>query len=376
MTARNKLTVENTGIFQEYCIDRDLSSSSIRLYRLALDKYINFVGMNLEDLINEADEDQDKGLKTKKRRVTKYLRDFKIDLRLNNHSVNYTSQIMTMVRAFYYEHDIELPRQRRKTRKDRVPETFDDLPTMDEIRTIMGYANNTYRAIITVGLSSGMGGAEILSLTFRHYYDALGLTNYPQTMKELINIIADIDKPVLKWQINRVKTGKSYFTFTSPEASELIKNYLQELYRSHLDYDPKPEDQFFRNNNVPIGGQALRSMFRRYHDKSGNRTVNKTIIVRPHRLRKYFATTLEKNKMQHTATRYMMGHTIEKTTEAYFKADPKSIKDDYLEIVHQLMTDDTGKRLAEDPEKILAEIDDIKKRLLSRPLKIKNKVDF
>lgn len=60
--------------------------------------------------------------------------------------------------------------------------------------------------------------------------------------------------------------------------------------------------------------------------------------MRTHNLRKFFATTLEKNKVPHLTSRWLLGHTIDPTTDAYFKADPESLKPDYLEVVDQLTT--------------------------------------
>ncbi len=42
--------------------------------------------------------------------------------------------------------------------------------------------------------------------------------------------------------------------------------------------------------------------------------------------------------MPHLMTRWLLGHTIEGTTNAYFKADLESVREEYIEIVNKLST--------------------------------------
>ncbi len=40
--------------------------------------------------------------------------------------------------------------------------------------------------------------------------------------------------------------------------------------------------------------------------------------------------------MPHLMTRWLMGHKLDPTTSAYFKADPETLKEEYIQIVEQL----------------------------------------
>lgn len=375
MTSKNSIKVEDSEVFQDFVTDRNISPSTIRMYKLALNKYINFIGKDLDELIDEAEEDQDNGIKLRKRRVTKYLRDYTAYLDKLGYSNSYEAMMITSVRAVYLEHDITLRKNNRVVRSDKKDDGYETLPSLEEIRTSMEYANNTYRAIITLGLSSGMGGAEIMELTFKNYYKALGLKDYPSTMKQLIIKAEERDEKILKWNIRRVKTGKPYFTFSSPEAYQMILNYLHELYRTYLDFKPEPEDKFFRNNNVPLTGTALRSMFRRINKRAGFAPISKTAYIRPHRLRKIFGTTLEKHKFQHTATRFMMGHKTDRTTEAYFKADPEMLMEDYRAIMKHLMVTEGYSFISEDIDDLENRFAIVQRKLMEEKIKLKSKVD-
>lgn len=331
------MKVENDSLFQGMCSDRSLAESSIQRYRLVLQKYVDFNGMSLEELITEAEDDEDTIPRLRKRKITERLSKFKEYLNHEKNSDYYINHQMSLVRSFYFEFDIQLPRIRRsKTRKDKKQETIEDLPTMDDIRKSLERSNTTYKAIILLMLSSGMSRSEIPSLTFKHYYGAIKLEKYPKTLEELIDVVESMDTLVPYWRVERVKTGNNYFTFSSPEASDMILKYLKELHRACPDYIPKPEDTFFRPYNIPITPDSVSQMFKRINKRAGLRRNNGKLTVRPHLLRKVFSTTLEKNKFPHLQTRWLMGHSIDSTTAAYFKADPEAIKEDYIEIVNHL----------------------------------------
>ena len=55
---------------------------------------------------------------------------------------------------------------------------------MEDIKDILQYANPAFKAIMLLGVSSGMGRAEICSLTFKHFFDAYVLIH---TLKRLMN---------------------------------------------------------------------------------------------------------------------------------------------------------------------------------------------
>lgn len=336
---RFKHPVEYEPKFQQLIENRGHAEATIILYGLSLQKYSDFTKKTLEELISEADDEEDKGIRMRDCKLKKYLIEFKTYITEKGYSKNYVDNMMAMVKSFYTEYEIQLPRTfKRKSRKDKKHETFEDLPTMEDIRQVLNYANSAYKAIILLGISSGMSRAEFCSLTFKHFYDSIPLKKYPNSLTELIEELRKLDEIILLWHIERIKTGKPYFTFSSPESFEAIIDYLDELNRKYPDYIPLPEDTFFRTYNKPINPSAVTGMFIRINKRAGIRKVNNRILVRPHTLRKFFATTLEKNKIPHLMSRAMLGHTIDTTTSAYFKADPEAVKDEYIQIVNHLTT--------------------------------------
>lgn len=358
MSTKKSLNVEDDPIFEEFCNNRGLSERTRFIYTGNLQKYIDYTGMSLTDLLDEAEKEEDLNLRYRKRKINKYLNDFKLHLDSLDYSHAYKTQITTQVKAFYNEFDIQLPKSKyRKSRKSRKTETIDELPTMKEIKKFLNHCNSCYKAIVTLALSSGMGRAEIASLTFKHLYDALEIHPYPNTISEALEKITKKGNFIPTWNIKRVKTDNPYFTFSSPENLEMIIDYLDELTFKHPEFKPKPNDTLFRTLriNTPLRPKPISTAMHHINMEHGfrkktNDSGNNFYILYVHSLRKYFATTLEKNKVPHLVTRWLLGHSLDGTTGAYFKADPDTLKEDYLEVVNELSIKDIEVKSIDSPE--------------------------
>jgi len=363
MSEKYKSNIDNEPIFNEFCANRELSYNSTRLYKYALKKYSNFTNKTLEELIEEAEDEEEAGIRLRKREINKYLRNFKVSLDGSDLNESSKKHIILLVKAFYREFDIEIPKsKRRKLRKSTNAETIADLPTMEEIQLFMEHCNSVYKAIIVTGLSSGMSRAEIASLTFKNLFDAISLKPYPETLPELIDILKANTNLILFWNVKRIKTGNNYFTFSSPESLDRIIIYLEELCFRYPDFKPNPDDNLFRSipTNNPLSADTMGATFNYINTSHGFRRVNQRYVVRNHNLRKYFATTMEKNKVTHLAIRWMLGHTIDVVTNAYFKPDPEAVRQEYLKVVNELTTNKVQIKVINKYEEIKHDIDTLK----------------
>lgn len=383
MTNSTKHPVKNEPIFKKFCSKKEIQDRTIRNYVNSLQKYSDFTGMTLQELIDEAGEEEEQRVRMINRKISEYLDNFNEDLKnskpheriKNQKTINptYVKRIITQVRTFYKDNGIELPPTMRKGRRsDKKPETKDDLPTIQEISFFIDNCNITYKAIVVLGLSSGMSRAEIASLKFKHLYDGIGLEKYPKTLNEVIEALNNRKIEIPKWDIVRIKTNQPYFTFSSPESIDKIIDYLELLSTKHPDYTPKPEDTLLRTikGNKPVTDNAMSSMFNRKSQALEIRRINRRSVIRPHTLRKYFATTLESNKIPHLVTRRLMGHTIDNTTSAYFRPDPETMKEYYIDAIDQLTTNKVQ-------IKVIDRYEDVTKRMkdLENEIRIKDQID-
>ncbi len=130
--------IESEEKFKEFCVDRELKRSTRDNYKNALQKYSDFTNKTLEELIEEAEDEEDAGIRLKRRKINKYLRNFKLNLKESNLSESAIELILIQIRAFYRQNEIELPRNNRKgIGKAQRQETIDDLPKMEEIKRFM-----------------------------------------------------------------------------------------------------------------------------------------------------------------------------------------------------------------------------------------------
>ena len=339
----NSKSIKQHPDFLDFCKRRNLKSSTINRYVIALHKYSDLIDLDIDEMIEEAEEEEDLGLRLRKRKIRKHLIKFKEYLDNRKYSENYKIGTLSMVRAFYSEYDITLPKNfKRKARSDRKPLLFEDLPSMEEIKYILQYAKPVFRSMILLGVSSGMSTAELLSLTFDHLYDAMDLSEDSYNINELIDVLKSKSEKIPFWNVIRIKTTNHYFTFSSPESIVSLINYLEDLNRLHnkkykTDIEITPKTKLFLNNRFKsINENLIQITYRRLNEKAGYKRPDGTNYIRPHVLRKVFASTLERNKMPHLMTRWLMGHKLDPTTSAYFKADPETLKEEYIQIVEQL----------------------------------------
>ena len=375
----SKTTLLEQDLFVQMIENRKLSDTTIKSYRSSLEKYTEYTEMDLEELLEEAEQEEDDGIKIRKRKIKKHIMGFKKHLDECDYSPTYKRTILARVKSFYHEYEIQLPRLfNRKTRSDKQQDSlYVDLPTIEEIGRLLEFSKPNMKSAILISLSSGMSRSELCSLTFKHFYDSIPLENYPKTMKELLTRLGELDNIIPLWNINRIKTGKQYFTFSSPEAFESIVNYLKNLNYNFPDYNPKPTDNLLKTKfNKPMGVKTIGASMIRANKRAGFDSVDNTThvpkitYIRMHILRKIFASTLEKNKMPHLMTRWLLGHTIDSTTSAYFKADPQAVKEEYITVLDQLTTNKVEIKIVNQYEdlnneniKLKGELEDIKSKL-------------
>lgn len=365
----NTLDVSEEELFKRFCSERELSKRSIELYKSHLQLFSNFTFKTLEELIEEAEDEEDMGIRLRRRKIVEYLIDFKNHLK--GYAPSTQKQIMISIRAFYNHYDIQLPKSKqntsRKSKKLKNPQTIESLPTMDEIKLFLEHCNEVYKFVVLIGICSGMGRAEISNLTFEHLYQAFSLLDYPSNIPELVKKLKEKRNYIPTWHITRVKTGHNYYTFSSPESTDRLIQYLEKLNYKFPEYIPEPKDALIRglSTNKHAIPTNIGTYLYNVNKVNGFRKYNDRYVCLPHGFRRFFASTLEKNKIPHLTTRWLMGHLFDDTTGAYFKIDPEDAKEDYLDVVKYLSTNEVEvmKITTEAYEEVKSEIEELKKRL-------------
>ena len=225
------MPIKDDQILQDFLANRNLAPATIKRYLTSLQHYSNATGMSLSDLIKEAENEEDQRLRMRERSIKKHFLEYKEYLQSRDYTQLTISTSFTVIRTFYKDFDIFLPYMKISKKSNRV-ETIENLPNTENISYALKFANLKYRAIILLMSSSGMGKAEILSLT---YHDFL------KSIESYVNISTDVDEItdiltkkhdnneliVATWHIIRIKTNYPYYTFSTYESIDAILNYLK-----------------------------------------------------------------------------------------------------------------------------------------------------
>lgn len=318
------MNMNNNTIIDEFAKARRLKKGTIEQYQIALNFYSKFQQKPLSELLEEADNEEEQGIRWKKRKLKQRLINYRNYL--YEHHVKSTADLkFALIKTFYKHYEIEihdLPALNKKNIKLSEPLKFKDLPDKELIKKALKIANPLMRAIILFMSSSGCARAETLSLTVQDYLDATREYHNSNDIVEAVKIMHDKDI-VPTFYLKRIKTNKYYYTFCSPEANQEIINYL--LLREDLNNDRLDEIQLFKCNTA---------YFERHFAKINN-TLDLGKIgahnkFKSHILRKFHATNLYNDKMSLEEIDALQGRSKEATHSSYFTEDPNKLREKYI----------------------------------------------
>lgn len=308
-------------ILQDFSTTRHLSKHSVYTYRTSIKHYTDFNKKSLHELLVEALEDETgtawKDCKLKKRLIAyrNYLKDTYLESSVNAHF----NQILTIYR--HYEVAIHpLPYTSRVNVNESTPIGFKDLPDQKIIKEALKISSVLMRAIILFMSSSGCARRETLNLTIQDFIDATKEYHNSNNIYDVITALKGVDV-IPEWEIRRQKTNKYYCTFSSPESTAEIINYLitikktikntDKLFRINSDYFARNFKEI--NNKLKLGKRGTYNRFR------------------SHMLRKFHASQLYNDGLSLEEVDALQGRTKNRTHQSYFMEDPKNLKEKYIQ---------------------------------------------
>ena len=346
--------MNNNEYIETIIKQRQLTHSSRKVYRSALSKYSLLNGLSLQELLMEAEQEEEDGVRWKHRKLKQRLTDYQNYL-LKEYNYNTAKLYMSKVKVFYKDNDIEihqLPPLNRKQANLSEPVMFNDLPSKETLREAYNIATPLFKAYILFAISSGCAKAEILSLTIYDYQE--WINGKDPTVDEIVPTI----------RLKRQKTNKYYTTFCSPEAVREIHNYL----KTRNDDD----DRLFKVNE-----RYLNRAFQQMNDKLGFGRLNGKAILRPHMLRKFHASHLynAENGLSLDEIDSLQGRSKNIIRESYYFDDPNDLKKKYtrnidqvtiLDQVHTLTVDSPEVELLKQKAAKIDELEKLVKKIMER----------
>ena len=311
-------------LFETFCRQRKLSQGSIKIYHNALTQYCRYTKMSLEELINEADDDERQGLPWKERRLKDKLLNFKIYL-IEKEYVNSTvHDYVKKVKSSYRHHYIEIHTINEKAKgKKYNPITFTELPNKEILKKAIDISPNPLiKAFILFLSSTGLSKVDALNLTIEDYLNSVSeYTDNERDIYKTIPLLRERDDVIGTFSLRRQKTKKFFTTFCSPEAIHSICNYLDSR-NDHL----TPSSKLFQKAN-----SWYDERFHELNDKLGlGTTDNGYIILRCHNLRKFHSTSLKNDGLSIDFVNALQGKSKTAVDEVYFLDDPDTLKQEYI----------------------------------------------
>lgn len=330
-------------LLNQFFIEKGSSLSTQRHYSASAKIYEELCGKTITELIHEADEEEEAGIRWKKRKLKTYLINFRNHLYANK-SEGTAKQYLTDIKTLYRHFEIELqplPSFNSKQIDKTYVMTYDDIVTKEQLIDAYHEATNVVKCIILFGSSSGLSKIDFLNLTVGDFIEACNVKN-----DDLYNQLIEIknEYPLIPcFKGDRKKTGKGYITFCSPEATNHIVQYLLgrnaeikiaydkgDSIESQLNYDDKLFD---------ISNSHLDYVLRKINNKLQFGTAGKLNIFRCHQLRKYHATTLINVENGFTVEEIdtLQGRSQDMTHRAYFHNSRDKLYKKYEANVDELM---------------------------------------
>lgn len=366
MTMNTTIKQKNIELINQIAMERELSQNTKSLYNIALNSYSTFLGKTLEELLEEAETEEDKGIRWKRRTLKKHLIEYRNFL-FNKYIKSTAKMYMTIVKTFYTHFEIELqklPNVSEKNLKENPPVQFEDIPTSDIIKECCNIASPVLKAILLFMSSSGCARRETLNLTIADFIEATKEYHKSNNIQEVISELYNQETIIPVFHIRRQKTNKYYYTFCSPEAVKAIIQYL-----TTIDKPLQETDKLF--------GIDERTFSRKFVELNtaleyGKRDTHYKFTS--HMLRKYHATTLNNLPyFKDSEINFLQGRVPEQITGIYLQQDPKILKEKYIQCLNKLQVfwDSTSITIESDEyKKVVNENNNLKKEYTDNLLKL------
>ena len=415
-------------MLEQFFNEKGLADKTKTVYKCAVERYEELQGLTLEELLEEADLEEENGVRWKRRKLKTRLINYRNWL-YDNLTEGTAKRYFGSVKTIYKHFEIEvqpLPSFNTKQIDRTYEKTFKDILTVPELQSAYYEASDVGECIILWGISSGISKVDLLKITVEQfisyceeYFKLKGIKfKREDTLLETLQELLEYDELIPVIEGERQKTGTRFTTFCSPEAvirtihyligrdvhiresyEEFITKTSQELgehFNSAEEINEYIENYIFNHNitenelnklnkiskkatNLPqrleyshklfkVTDAHLSYSFRRINEKLELGKVGNTTKFRCHQLRAFQASTLlnlEHNAFTESEVDALQGRKKDATHRAYFTESVSKLFKKYYEVVDSLMLFKSIHIIDEEEmEKLVAENNQYKKEIM------------
>lgn len=320
----------------------NLASNTQKSYFQAIRKYEKYYGTSIEELINEALEEQTQQVPHHLLKVIDRLEMFQDHLIQQGLVLGTIKEHMAKIKSIYRKNRVELPYiepiNPKQAKRNPVIE-FKDILTKDELKRVLPLMKLPVRARAMAMLQGGLSNEECEHLTTRAFIDEL----YPYHQKEddesALEWLADENHPVI-WvtKLIRIKTGKPYYAILGAEAVNCIAS--AKLYEKGL---PKNHGTF-PDKLLNTHKSHMNRICSKINNRLGLGSAGGMYRLRPHALRKFHATYIggsalsydEQSIITNAEIDEMQGRGKTGVQDTYIKTNPLRQKVLYAKVMNNV----------------------------------------
>ena len=130
--------IKNDDTFQEFSDARGITEKTRKKHTTVMRGYCNLHRQTPTELVDEAEKEQDDGVKRKKRKIRKKLIRYVAWLRENNKASNTIKVYLADIKAFYDDCEIDIPKLPRNICENKDLKlkniAFDEVPSPDRCK--------------------------------------------------------------------------------------------------------------------------------------------------------------------------------------------------------------------------------------------------
>ena len=317
-------------ILEEISTARNYAPRTKITYNTVINNYTKFFGRSMQELLMEAEKEEEEGVRWKHRKLKKRLMDYR-QYCFDKYLVSTARGNLMRIKSVYKFYEIEihdLPYLSDKQANLPMPLTFNDLPTKEIISQAVQLSDPLLKAVMLFISSSGTGRAEALNLTVADFVESVQEYTYETDIYKVISELHQRNDIVPMFKLKRQKINEYYYTFCSPEATTSIMDYL--LTRKE---QLTPDKRLFK-----IDKKYLSDKMGMLNDQLGLGKKGGFNRLRCHMLRKYHATNLSNgdNSLSENDIDFLQGRSDKKTRQSYFFTDEKKLKVRYAESMNDV----------------------------------------
>ena len=321
--ALENYNVEEDEIFISLCSEKNLSNNSKKKYRNCLKNYTNYHQLTLEELVNEAERDEENSVRLARRKIRTRLLNFRTHL-INDleYKASTIKTNMICAKALYRFYGVELPEIPNAVLTESPNDSigFEDLPTINDIKTAIESTKKAkHKALFIFAACNGAARMELVNFTFKQFLEGVKpFCNNPETPSDIINDLdgkCDQLEVIPVFKMKRQKTNYTYYAPITPEATQFCINYLKAEGMGLTD-----DDHFFQ-----LSPDGVSTAFKLINEKFqwGKRGLYG--FFSSHRIRKFNDSVIEDADFAN----FIQGRKPSPIKETYFKRDINRVREEY-----------------------------------------------